>query len=146
MRARLDENGGHVAVAGGDSAAVVDLDQIAVATVVPAGAEHGAVGGRVDRRAVGGGKIDSRVHCGAGVKRVGADAEGAAEFDVGFDRLVGWDRDHAVLQLVELLPAVEQGLEAGVANTLEGAAPTGTRLHRIETEAFERRRIEVLAL
>ena len=38
------------------------------------------------------------------------------------DRLVRRNRDHAVLQLVELLPAVEQRLEAGVADALERTA------------------------
>ena len=42
--------------------------------------------------------------------------------DVGLDRLVGRDGDHAVLQLVELLPAVEQRLEGRVAGALERAA------------------------
>ena len=68
-----------MAVAGGDAAAMVDLDQIAVAAAVPAGAKHGAVGGRVDRRAVRAGEVDAGVHRGAAVERIGADAEAAGE-------------------------------------------------------------------
>ena len=58
--AGLNQHRRHVAVAGGDAAAVVEFDHVAVAAAVPAGAEHGAVGGRIDRRAVGAGKVDSR--------------------------------------------------------------------------------------
>ena len=62
------------------------------------------------------------VHRGAAAERVGANAEAAGEGDVALDRLVGRNRDHAVLQLVELLPAVEQRLEGRVAGLLERAA------------------------
>ena len=111
-----------MAVAGGDAAAVVDLDEVAVAARIPARAKHGAVGGRIDRRPVGSGKVDAGVHCRAGMERIGADAEAAGEFDIRLDRLVGRNRDHAVLQLVELLPAVEQRLEGRVAGALERTA------------------------
>src|SRR5690348_10386957 len=43
----VDEDRGHVAIAGRDAAAVVELDQITVAATVPAGAKNGAVGRRV---------------------------------------------------------------------------------------------------
>ena len=118
----VDEDRRHVAVAGGDAAAMVDLDEIAVAAAVPAGAKHGAVGGRIDRRAVGAGEVDPGVHGGAGVERIGADAKAAGEIDVGLDRLVRRNRDHAVLQLIELLPAVEQRLEGRVAGAFERTA------------------------
>ncbi len=111
-----------MAVAGGDSAAMVDLDQIAVAARVPAGAEDGAVGGRIDRRAVLARKVDPRMHRRASAERIGADSEAAGELDIGLDRLLGGNRDHSVLQLVELLPAVEEGLEGRIAGRLERSA------------------------
>src|SRR6185295_18858038 len=111
-----------VAVTGGDAAPVVDFNQIAVATRVPAGAKHGAIGSGVNRGPVRAGEIDAGVHCGAGMERVGADTESAGELDVHFHGLVRRDCDHAVLKLVELLPAVEQRLEGRVAGTLERSA------------------------
>src|SRR3982750_58468 len=101
---------------------MVDFDKISVAAAVPTGAKHGTVGGRVDRRAVRTGEIDPRVHRCTGMEGVGADTEAAGEFNVHLDRLVRGNGDHTVLQLVELLPAVEQGLEAGVADALERTA------------------------
>src|SRR5205085_8495560 len=121
--------------------------EVAVATGVPARAKHGAVGGRVDRSAVRAGEVDARVHRGAGVERIGADAEAAGKFDIRLDRLVGRDRDHAVLQLIELLPAVEQRLECRVAGALERAAlAAAAGLGGIEAELLQRRRIDVLTL
>src|SRR3954451_1872509 len=126
---------------------MVDLDQIAVAAVVPTLPKDGALGGRIDRRAISTGQIDSGVHRRPGVERVGADSEAAGEADVGPDRLVGRDRDHAVLQLIELLPAVEQRLEGGVSGAFARAAlATASGLGRIEAELLQRRRIDVLAL
>src|SRR4249919_2684425 len=111
-----------MAVAGGDTATMVDFDKVAVAAVVPTGAKHGAVSRRVNRRSVRTGKIDTRVHCSASVERIGAHTEAACELDVHLDRLVGGDRNHAILQLVELLPAVEERLERGIGGALEWAA------------------------
>jgi hypothetical protein len=103
---------------------VVDLDHVAIAAAVPAGAGDGAVRGRIDRRSISTGKVDSRVEARAMLKRIGADAEATGEFDAGLDRLVRRNRDNAILQLVELLPAVEQRLEGGVAGALERTADT----------------------
>src|SRR5436189_211327 len=65
-----------VAVAGLDALAVVDLDQIAVAAIVPFGASDDAVCGRVDRGAHRAGEIDPGVHRGwtAGLSERGAEA------------------------------------------------------------------------
>ena len=65
----VHQNGGHVSVAGRDAAAMVDLDEIAVAATVPAGMNNGAVGSGVDRGAVGAGKIDARMEGGACAER-----------------------------------------------------------------------------
>src|SRR5436190_11103370 len=104
----VHQNGGHVSVAGRDAAAMVDLDEIAVAATVPAGMNNGAVGSGVDRGAVGAGKIDARMEGGACAERVRSHPKSAGEFDASFDRLVGRHRDDPVLQLVKFLPAVEQ--------------------------------------
>src|SRR5205085_10479348 len=138
--------------------------EVAVATGVPARAKHGAVGGRVDRSAVRAGEVDARVHRGAGVERIGADAEAAGKFDIRLDRLVGRNRDHAVLQLVELLPAVEQRLEGRIAGAFERAADStvaadaGGRdaeplqfsgsdlVADVQSRGCERRLLELLAL
>src|SRR4029079_17726534 len=132
-----DQDGRHVAVAGGDAPAMVDFNEIAVTAVVPAGAEYRTVRGGVDRRAIGAGKVDARVHRGTCAERIRADAEATGEFDAGLDRLVRRNRDNAILQLVELLPAVEQVLEGRIRGRFERAANAAraadTRLRDTET-------------
>ena len=115
-----DEDRRHVAVAGGDAAAVVDFDQVAVAAAVPAGAENGAVGGRIDRRADRAGEVDAGVHRGAGVERIGANAEAAGERAlvlIGFsdgtaiDAVLSWSSFFQLLNsaLKVVLPALSNG-------------------------------------
>ena len=62
------------------------------------------------------------MHGRAGTERIGPDAEAAGEGDTGLNRLVGRNCDDAVLELIELLPAREQGFERRVAGALERAA------------------------
>src|SRR6476620_888295 len=104
---------------------MIDLDEISISAVVPARPKNGAVGSRGDWRPVRTGEVDARVHGSAGAERVGTDAEAACELDIHLHRLVGRNGDDAVLKLVELLPAVEQRLEAGIANALERTADAG---------------------
>src|SRR5207253_3327770 len=98
---------------------------IAVTAVIPPGMDYGAVGRRINRRAVGAGKVDAGVERGAGVERIGPGAEPTGEFDVGLDRLVGWDGNDSILELIELLPAVDQALEGGAGSGLKRTADTG---------------------
>src|SRR4051812_45044391 len=116
------EDGRHVTVARGDAAAVIDFDEVAVAAAVPACAEHRAVGSSVNGGAVRAGEIDAGVHCSAGVEWVGTDAEPASERNVHLHRLLGGNCNDAVLQLVELLPAVEELLEGCIACGFKRAA------------------------
>src|SRR5206468_8581500 len=55
----MNEDRRHVAIARGDAAAMIDLDQISVAAAVPAGVDHGSLGGRVNRGAVRACEIDA---------------------------------------------------------------------------------------
>src|SRR3954463_10531961 len=114
MLAGADDVAGEVAVAGLDAVAVVDLDEVAVAAIVPLGAVDNAVGGRVDRSADRAGEIDSRVHGGAAPERIGADSEAGGEVDRLLDRNGRGNGDRPLLELLELLPAHEQSLEIGV--------------------------------
>src|SRR3569623_147993 len=126
---------------------MVELDHVAVAAAIPACAKHRAVSGRVYRRPIGSGQVDARVHGSTRMEGIGANAEAAGEADVGLDRLVGRNGDDAVLQLVELLPAVEQRLERRVAGAFERAALASVAGRvRIEAEAAEGRRIHLLVL
>ena len=54
-----DDDRRQVAVTGFDAAAMIDLDEIAVAAAVEAGGRDDAVGGRIDRRSERTGKIDA---------------------------------------------------------------------------------------
>ena len=125
MVASADKDCGHVAVAGGDPAAVVKLDEVAVAAAVPTRAQDGTIGGRVDRRAVFAGEVNSGMHGGAGAERIGAHTVAAGEDNAGLDRLFRGDGYYVVLKLVELLPALEQRLEGGIADALERTADAG---------------------
>ena len=58
-----DEKLGKMAITGLDSAAGVELDEVAVAPVVPSCAFDRTVGGRIDRRSMRTGEVDSGVHC-----------------------------------------------------------------------------------
>src|SRR5580765_9075183 len=147
MLAGADQDRRHVAVTRGDSTAMIDFDQIAVAAAVPACTKHGAVGRRIDRRTISAGQIDARVHGGPVVERVGPESVSGHQDDVGPDRLIRGNGDHSVLQLVELLPAVEQSLEGRIAGALEWAALAAVaRLCGVEAEAAKRGLVDVLAL
>src|SRR5438045_8080636 len=101
---------------------MTDINEIPLTSTVPTGMNHGSVCRRVDRGAIGARQIDSRVKRGAGVERVRANAEAAGELDAGLDRFVGGDGDDAVLELVELLPAVASCLEGRAARRLQRTA------------------------
>ena len=78
------------------------------------------------------------MHRGTGMERIGANAEAAGECDVGLDRLVGRNRDHAVLQLVELLPAVEQRLKVGLPALSNGPpTPSAADAGRADAELLQ---------
>src|SRR5437868_3394127 len=111
-----------MAVPGGDAAAMVDFDQVAVAARIPARAEHGALGGGVDGRSIAARKVDAGMHGRTGTERIAADAEAAGKGHACLHRLVRRNGDHAVLQLVELLPAIEQSFETRISGALERTA------------------------
>src|SRR5207248_1659027 len=105
--------------------AMINLDEIAVTAAVPAGMNHGSIGGRINGRAVGARKVDARVEGGAGVERIRPCAEPAGKLNVGLDRFVGRNGNDPVLELIELLPAVEQVLEGGACGRFEWTADAG---------------------
>ena len=114
-----------MAVAGRDAAAVVDLDQIAVAAAVPASAKDGAVGGCIDRRAV----RARRGRCqGASrrraAERIGADAVAAGESG-GLDRLVRRNGDCARRKLSSFFQLVNSCLKVGSALPSNGPPTAG---------------------
>ena len=130
-------------VAGFDAAAMVDLDQIAVAALVVAGVGDDAIGGRINGGADRAGEVDAGVHGGAVAEWVGTDAIAGGE-GRGLDRLFGWDGDCALRNAVELLPAGEQLLEGGVAaaDRLQRAADA---LGRTRGDALEDGGVDLIA-
>jgi hypothetical protein len=76
-----DEDLREVAVARLDAAAMVDLDEVAVAALA-AGMADDAVGGRVDRRADRAGDVDAGMHRRGAAERIRTDAEAGGEGDL----------------------------------------------------------------
>src|SRR5580693_682346 len=75
-----------MAVAGGKSVAVIDLDHLAVAAA-PAGRRHGSRSRSVGRLAIAAAEIYSRVHCRHMQERIDAHAEWRGEIDLAGHRL-----------------------------------------------------------
>ena len=92
-----------------DALAVVDLDEIAVATR-PLGAIHVPIGGGINRGADRAGNIHAGMHRCSAAEWIGADAVIAGEAQP-FDWLGRRDRDHRLLERIELLPGHEQRAE-----------------------------------
>src|SRR5213075_2363293 len=82
---------------------------------------------------------------------IGPNSERRHHRHAGLNRLVGGNRDHAVLQLVELLPAVEQRLERRVASASRADAQPlqlggGDLVAHVERLRDQRRLLQLLLL
>src|SRR4051812_44190024 len=97
-----DEDLGEMAVPGLDALAMIDFDHVAIAPGT-LGAIDDAVGGGVDRGSDRAGDIDTGMHRCSAAERIGTDAVIAGEGKV-LDREGRRDRDHTLLERIELLP------------------------------------------